>query len=175
MAVWSGLKDFVAGAILTAADLDTYLSGNTEYLLNSRVITRKLIVGSADVTKTGAGSDSFAAIDSTNLTVTITPKSTRVEVVMLGNFSASAGFVYLDFFIDGLSVRCASQYTGTNTNGLVRGLTAGNITPVIGIFSGLTPDTLYTITPYWRQTATGNTMTWQNTSDDITSITVREI
>lgn len=175
MAIWSGLKDFVAGAILTAADLDTYLSGNTEYLLNSRVLTREVIVGAANVTKTGAGSDSFSNVDATNLSIEITPKSTRVEVVLHGNFTVSANNHYLDFFIDGLSVRCASQYTGTNTNGLTWGNSTTPIRSMSGIFTGLTPDTLYTITVQWRQSATGNTLTWFNAAANNTVLTVREI
>lgn len=178
MADWNTLHDFTALEVPTAGHFDDIVE-NIEYLLNSRVMTRRVIVGSGNVTKTGAGSDSFTDVDATDASITITPKSTRVEVVFQGGFLVGANTFYLDWFCAELGAsgtRATEQYTGTNTNGLISGTnTTAQQQYVRAVFTGLTPDTLYTFKLRWRQSNTANTITWIKAATAVSSITAREI
>ncbi len=145
MAGWQGLHTFVTSDVVTAADLNAYIRDNTDYLLNLRGFASGVYTSGSNINVTGAGFASFANIDGTNFKLTFTVQSTRAVLVANVPFYKSSGVsdANLDWYNG--TVRA-----GDTTQGLVRVPSPASINqtpfPVIGVFTGLTPNTAYTFT-----------------------------
>src|SRR5215475_4560022 len=133
---WTSPPSWVAGNVIGATDLNTYVRDNTNYLLArpKTVIKRD---NNANYTTT---STSFVDIDGTNLAASITISGSVLLMGFVGVVSPGgilANYPWFDFTIDG------TRYASAGADGLIRSTstTSGGIqdTPVciLGIATGL--------------------------------------
>lgn len=109
---WTSTKTFSSGDILTAADMNTYLSGNTDALKNPPSANYELDEGS-DYTTT---STTFVDVDATNLSLTITTTGGDVMIGFHGTVYNNAGvWTYIDVTMDGVRIGGDDGIAGLRT------------------------------------------------------------
>lgn len=116
---WNDTKTWIPGEMLRATDLNTYVSDNLDYLLTRLTGIQTLNEG-ADYTTT---SGTFADVDSTDLSITITPQSSYVKVhfhCMLGQTGGTTGSTLLDTTKDGTRVAGDDGITGVRGGVLIQ-------------------------------------------------------
>ncbi len=131
---WTNPPTWVTDQVVTAPDLNTYLTDNLVYLLNRPGTVIKRDNGSTYTTT----SATFVAVDDTNLAITVAVKGSAVLVGFSGvTNSLQAEF---DINVDGTRVGSAGEdgivqggfVSGSNTpvaiTALVTGLSVGNHT-----------------------------------------------
>lgn len=114
---WTTPITWSSNAVVTAAQLNTHIRDNENYLLsrnNSQIIRNN----TAAYTTSGA----FAAIDTTNLSITLTMTTTKVLLMLVGTASNSTAGqeTDFDFLIDG------TRYGNSYTRGLSGFYAPGN-------------------------------------------------
>lgn len=114
---WTTPITWSSNAVVTAAQLNTHIRDNENYLLsrnNSQIIRNN----TAAYTTSGA----FAAIDTTNLSITLTMTTTKVLLILTGAASNSTAGqeTDFDFLIDG------TRYGNSYTRGLSGFYAPGN-------------------------------------------------
>lgn len=107
MPTWTTPPTFVAGRVISPADIATYFFGNDSYLLNRPVTAR--IRNNAGAYSTS--STTFVDIDATNLSITLAMSGSAVLLTFSANTRLSGTDVapMFDFVIDG--VRYATGFT----------------------------------------------------------------
>lgn len=143
---WTSPITWSSNAVVTAAQLNTHIRDNENYLLsrNNNQIVRAN--GSNYTTTSGT----FAAIDTTNLSITLTMTTTKVLLILSGvaynSTAGSGGEIQFDFFVDG--TRIGASYT--------RGL-YGFYTPTANYWCAVNLSIIATVTagsrvfkPVWR-------------------------
>lgn len=171
-ATWHTPANWVDGEYPGGTKMNEQVRDNEEYLIGGRAFQQFVRDSGTNVTKTGVGSDVFAAIDTSNLRLTFTPQSTRVKLLFSGWIGVSAGTANVDWFSVNLATRASQQISGgAGTNGLYRvSVTTGQIVVCEAIFTGLTPNVAHSFDVYWKQSATANTMTWYQLNQPATYI-----
>lgn len=103
---WTTPRTWSSNEIVTAALLNTHVRDNLGYLIsrNNNQVVRN---NTAAYTNTGA----FAAIDTTNLSITLTMTTTKVLLILTGmaSNSGAGNETDFDFLVDG--TRVGNAYT----------------------------------------------------------------
>jgi hypothetical protein len=143
---WTSPNTAVAGNVISAADHNTYLRDNLLYLFNGRPASQIMRDNAGIYTTTSA---TPVAIDSTNLSITVTVRSGRALIWFSGVAFYSGGTYSVwkfDIDIDG-ALLGASFADGLaispNSSGAGSGLVSWN-----GIKTGLS-DGSHTFKPFW--------------------------
>ena len=104
---WTTPATWSSNQVVTAAQLNTHIRDNENYLL-SRANNQIIRANGSNYTTT---SSTFAAIDTTNLSITLTMTTTKVRLILAGvAYNSTAGSeVEFDFFVDG--TRVGASYT----------------------------------------------------------------
>jgi len=124
---WTTPPTFASGQVVTAADLNSYLRDNTNYLFSGRPSASVLRVTTSDYS---TNSSSFVDIDSTNLVLTLTVSSGRVLLMMNATWGMTGGAAaYLDWIVDS-TTRLGGTY------GLMAGGVQSNVC-LVGLATGL--------------------------------------
>ncbi len=134
---WTTPRTWVVGELVTASLMNAHVRDNLNYLLAGRANDVAHDTGSSTTTST-----SYTDVDATNLTVTVTPKSSRVLVfchLILESSGAAIG--YAQIYGDN-SAGTSGEYTVTNSDH--KGIC------MIHPFTGLTPGTTYTFTAQFK-------------------------
>src|SRR5260221_2313750 len=150
---WTSPPSWVAGNVIGATDLNTYIRDNTNYLLArpKTVIKRD---NNANYTTT---STTFVDIDGTNLAASITISGSVLLMGFVGMVNIGgtlANTPWFDFTIDG------TRYASAGNDGLIRAPTpaSGTVqdTPVciLGIATGLSAGA-HTVKVQWKVASTG--------------------
>lgn len=154
---WNSPATFLTGRTVTASDWNTYVTDNISYL-NARPGDEYLTNEGSDYTTT---STSFVAVDSTNLSISLTSNGGDVLIGFSGSVSNTTGgqSVYMDVFVD---VDGGGYNSLTGDDGLVMATStnAGHMNNVSFIFkhTGLSSGSVYTYRLYWQVTANTGTM-----------------
>ncbi len=125
---WTSPPTFSSGQVVTAADLNSYLRDNTNYLL-ARNYGFLRYLGSYSSTST-----SFVDVDATNLSLTVTINSGRALVLIglhLSNASGGGPHSSIDCIVD------STTRIGDATEGLVFQYGDATITGAMGFFMGV--------------------------------------
>jgi hypothetical protein len=129
---WTTPNTVSPGGIFSASDYNTYLRDNLSYLFNGRAGQTVKYDNGADYS---TSSTTYANIDGTNLSITLTVNSGKVLLAFFGAFFCSTGqYGAIDFSVDGVRVNAAGTLgsgwlsaQGTNTLiVLVTGLSVGS-------------------------------------------------
>lgn len=98
---WTTPNTASAGGLIRATDYNTYVRDNLNYLLSR---SNNQITRNNTATYTNAGT--WAAIDTTNLSITLTMTTTKVLLMLVGTMSNSGAGneTNFDFYVDGTRV-----------------------------------------------------------------------
>jgi hypothetical protein len=145
-----------AGA--TAPEWATGGGGSATNLASARYVRT-----AGSYTITGAGSDSFANVDGTNLSLAITTGARRVLIVVsaTGTVNNAAGYIALDVSVDGTRLGAAGDglvaVSQTPTASDALNLSFSHVTDVLTAAS-------HTFNLMWRQGTTAHTSTLYGTT-----------
>jgi hypothetical protein len=163
---WNTPPTFTTGQLIGASDLNSYIRDNTNYLLGGRVSGTSTKTGSANTS-----SNTFADIDSTDLSVTITTVGSVALVVLNAQFfitiASSASNLHVDVAVDGtrierewnLAVNTGTTFSMASFCVFATGLTAGS----------------HTFRPQWKVDAAAPTPTATIGQGNSSYLYVREI
>lgn len=139
---WTTTPTWATGRLVTVDDLEDNVFDNLNYVHAGRVSGRTNTNEASDYTTTSA---TFVDIDSTDLSKTLTPTTSKVRVYFHGSFQTSAsGKIYLDVAKDGVRQGGDDGY----------GYTIGDQTLTLDVEIDVTPNVSTTIKLQWKQTGT---------------------
>lgn len=144
---WSTPRTWETNELVTAANMNTYISDNLSHLMSG--------VGGDAKYSTAYGTTNytaFTAINSANLDITLTVGRTRVLVFFSANIQATSQIGYV-------TVSNGSTDLG---NMITLAASAYMYAAVMGVFTGLTIGTSYTFSPQWKTAASGGTFTMRS-------------
>lgn len=150
-ATWESPKDWQTGAVVTAAEMNTYISNNLLALKN-RVSAQYRLAEAADYSTT---STSFVDVDATRLALTLETTGGHLLVGFHGCMKAVGFGVYFDVDIDGTRVGGDDGIIMTDPQSTYGAQSISFVRLVTGIEAGS-----HTVKLQWKKaTATSNAVT----------------
>lgn len=143
---WTTPRVWTTGEVVTAANMNMFISDNLAHLMSAPGGGVDYMLSQAYSTT----STSYVAIDSANLSVTLTAATTRILVFFAGLFVAASGTAGYITVSNGSIDLGQMAYENASSRNVA----------VIGLFTGLTIGTGYTFVPQWK--STGGTISLSN-------------
>ena len=177
------------GQIVTASNLTTYLNNNGLFLLNGKQVVEKKYRGAANyLTTAGAGGMTWAAVDNTNLTLSVSSSFITGRIWAFAQFWAICNYTdgnatppysgFFDLQVD--STNFMSTGTNSSTYGsamLAHGTSAPfntgassllQLVTVAGWFTGLTTSATHSVRLMYKTGSTNSQVTiYNNTSPQV--------